>query len=165
MSGFLWAVAGCGFVLLLGGGAYQLGSASANAKWQARWAEQAELQAKTRTAAEASARREEQRRQLAINQVEKDAREQNQVATVDAVDADAAGERVRVTAQQLAAGASRCAADTSTSERSHAASRAAMVLSELLQRADARAGELAKANDRARIAGLACEAAYNALGD
>ncbi|MCP5688284.1 DUF2514 domain-containing protein [Klebsiella pneumoniae] len=38
-----------------------------------------------------------------------------------------------------------------------------MVLSELRDRADARAGELAKAYDRARIAGLACEASYNAL--
>jgi hypothetical protein len=38
-----------------------------------------------------------------------------------------------------------------------------MVLSDLLARADARAGELAKAYDRARIAGLACEASYNAL--
>ncbi|WP_205298029.1 DUF2514 family protein [Pantoea sp. Cy-639] len=41
--------------------------------------------------------------------------------------------------------------------------RAAMVLSDLLSRADARAGELASAYDRARIAGLACEASYNAL--
>jgi hypothetical protein len=38
-----------------------------------------------------------------------------------------------------------------------------MVLSDLLARADARAGELAKAYDGARIAGLACEGAYNAL--
>ncbi|PZQ36549.1 MAG: DUF2514 domain-containing protein, partial [Pseudomonas putida] len=38
-----------------------------------------------------------------------------------------------------------------------------MVLSDLLTRADARAGELAKAYDRARIAGQTCEASYNAL--
>ncbi|MGY2680808.1 hypothetical protein ACVWVZ_000142 [Pseudomonas tolaasii] len=43
------------------------------------------------------------------------------------------------------------------------ATRAAMVLSDLLQRADKRAGELAVAYDRARIAGLACERAYNSL--
>lgn len=39
---------------------------------------------------------------------------------------------------------------------------AAMVLSDLLTRADERAGELAKAYDVARIAGLACEEHYRA---
>ncbi|AFK71726.1 hypothetical protein YSA_09158 [Pseudomonas putida ND6] len=39
-----------------------------------------------------------------------------------------------------------------------------MVLSDLLTRADARAGELAQAYDRARIAGHQCEASYDALG-
>jgi hypothetical protein len=38
-----------------------------------------------------------------------------------------------------------------------------MVLSDLLTRADARAGELAKAYDQARIAGQQCEAEYDAL--
>ncbi|MDP1045514.1 DUF2514 family protein, partial [Klebsiella pneumoniae] len=38
-----------------------------------------------------------------------------------------------------------------------------MVLSDLLQRADKRAGELAAAYDRARIAGLTCERSYNSL--
>nr|WP_236167116.1 DUF2514 family protein [Pseudomonas fulva] len=38
-----------------------------------------------------------------------------------------------------------------------------MVLSDLLARADARAGELARAYDRVRIAGQLCEASYNGL--
>jgi hypothetical protein len=38
-----------------------------------------------------------------------------------------------------------------------------MVLSDLFQRADQRAGELAKAYDAARIAGLACQEAYRSL--
>ena len=54
-------------------------------------------------------------------------------------------------------------ARTAAVARGQAATRAAMVLSDLFARADARAGELAKAYDRARIAGLACEASYNAL--
>ncbi|MCL8302817.1 DUF2514 family protein, partial [Pseudomonas mosselii] len=40
---------------------------------------------------------------------------------------------------------------------------AAMMPSYVLARADARAGELAAAYYRARVAGLACEASYNAL--
>ncbi|GAB1617180.1 hypothetical protein PSN_2919 [Pseudomonas sp. NGC7] len=46
-----------------------------------------------------------------------------------------------------------------------AATRAAMVLSDLLARADERAGELAQAYDRAQIAGQTCEAFYDALKD
>ncbi|RMR11716.1 hypothetical protein ALP90_00118 [Pseudomonas amygdali pv. ulmi] len=45
---------------------------------------------------------------------------------------------------------------TGAAQRGKAANRAAMVLSELLSRSDARAGELAKYADSARIAGLAC---------
>jgi len=37
------------------------------------------------------------------------------------------------------------------------------VLSELFQRADKRAGELAAAYDRARIAGQACERSYDSM--
>jgi hypothetical protein len=39
-----------------------------------------------------------------------------------------------------------------------------MVLSDMLARADARAGELAAVYDRARIAGRQCEMEYNSLG-
>jgi hypothetical protein len=38
-----------------------------------------------------------------------------------------------------------------------------MVLSDLLARADTRAGELAKAYDRAQIAGQQCEREYDSL--
>ncbi|EGH75071.1 hypothetical protein PSYAR_31461, partial [Pseudomonas syringae pv. aceris str. M302273] len=48
----------------------------------------------------------------------------------------------------MAATASCAPGDTGAAERGKAASRAAMVLSELLGRADARAGELAKAYDQ-----------------
>ncbi|MDH1148134.1 DUF2514 domain-containing protein, partial [Pseudomonas mosselii] len=53
--------------------------------------------------------------------------------------------------------------DTAVITRGQAATRAAMVLSELLDRADARAGELAQAYDRARLAGQQCELEYDAL--
>lgn len=39
------------------------------------------------------------------------------------------------------------------------------MLSQLLERADARVGDLAKAYGQARIAGQACESAYVAIGD
>ena len=85
------------------------------------------------------------------------------MAATDAAGADTAGERLDVAAAKLATGAGGCAADTDAASRSQTASRAAMVLSNLFQRADARAGELAKAYDAARVAGQACEVAFDRL--
>ncbi len=106
------------------------------------------------------ARAEEQRRQASVNKEASDAREQNKAATVDAGAADAAGDRLHVEADKLAATA---CGDPGAAQRGASATRAAMVLSDLLRRADKRAGELAAAYDRARIAGLTCEASYNSL--
>lgn len=107
------------------------------------------------------ARQEEQRRQSAVNKEASDAREQNKAAAVDASTADAAGERLHVDSQKLAASA--CPGDPGPAKRGASATRAAMVLSELFQRADKRAGELAAAYDKSRIAGLACERSYDVL--
>ena len=106
------------------------------------------------------ARQEEQRRQASVNKEASDAREKNKAATVDAGAADAAGDRLHVEAGKFAATA---CGDPGVAQRGASATRAAMVLSDLLQRADKRAGELAAAYDRARIAGLTCEASYNSL--
>jgi len=144
-------------------GAYRHGESVADARWQLKWADQQMLQAKGLAAATTANRNEEQRRQTAVNQVGNDARQQQSVATADAVSADAAGDRVREQAGKLAAGASCTAGDPGAAERGASATRAAMVLSDLFQRADKRAGELARAYDAARIAGLACEQSYIAL--
>lgn len=106
------------------------------------------------------ARQEEQRRQKAVNKEASDAREQNKAATVDAGAADAAGDRLHVEAGKFAATA---CGDPGATQRGASATRAAMVLSDLLQRADKRAGELALAYDRSRIAGMACERSYMAI--
>ncbi|MNJ26495.1 DUF2514 domain-containing protein [Pseudomonas sp. JV241A] len=112
---------------------------------------------------ERSAREEEQRRNMAQGEVRVHAQEQRKNADEAAVGADAAGKRLLDEAGKLAATVSCPAPDPAIAARSQAATRAAMVLSDLLARVDARAGELAKAYDRARIAGLACEASYTAL--
>lgn len=106
------------------------------------------------------AREEEQRRQAAVNKEASYAREQNRAAAVDAGAADAAGDRLHADANKLAATACR---DTGAAQRGASATRAAMVLSDLFQRADKRAGELAVAYDQARIAGLACERSYDSV--
>lgn len=112
---------------------------------------------------ERDARKEEQRRAQAQEEARAYATEEQKVADAGAAGADAAGQRLHDDAAKLSYTISCPTTDTTAISRGQTATRAAMVLSELLSRADARAGDLAKAYDRARIAGLACEASYNAL--
>ncbi|MDN4511440.1 DUF2514 domain-containing protein [Pseudomonas sp. 2,4-D] len=112
---------------------------------------------------ERSARLEEHRSVDAQQEARVKGHEERTIADAGAVDADAAGQRLRDEAGKLAASVSCPGTDTAAVARGEAATRAAMVLSDLLTRADARAGELAKAYDQARIAGDLCEASYNAL--
>ncbi|MBC3468727.1 DUF2514 domain-containing protein [Pseudomonas sp. RW10S2] len=112
---------------------------------------------------ERGARAEEQRRAAAQEQARADAHEQRTIADAGASGADAAGQRLRDDSANFAATVSCPGTDTAAIARGKAATRAAMVLSDLLARADDRAGELAEAYDKARIAGLACEASYNGL--
>ncbi|MEX5491150.1 DUF2514 domain-containing protein [Pseudomonas fulva] len=112
---------------------------------------------------ERGARQQEHQRAQAQEEARAHAYEQHQAADADAAGADTAGQRLRNEGAKLAAAVSCPGTDTAAVARGQAATRAAMVLSDLLARADARAGELAKAYDRARIAGDLCEASYNAL--
>ncbi|MBI6614250.1 DUF2514 family protein [Pseudomonas simiae] len=130
-------------------------------RYGTRLADIGKAQAIAVTKAGNDARAEEQRRQASVNKEASNAREQNKAADVDAGAADAAGDRLHVDAGKLAASA--CPGDSGVAQRGASATRAAMVLSDLLQRADKRAGELAAAYDRARIAGLACERSYQSM--
>ncbi|QKK98382.1 DUF2514 family protein [Pseudomonas sp. 13159349] len=112
---------------------------------------------------ERTARREEQRRATAQEEVRAHAQEERTIADAGAAGADAAGQRLHDEAGKLAAAISCPTTDTAAVARGQAATRAAMVLSDLLARADARAGELAKAYDRARVAGEQCQREYELL--
>lgn len=144
-------------------GAYCHGKSVADARWEAEWAKHSASQANGVASATIVNRAEEQRRQSAVNQVGSDAGEKIVSAVADGTAADAAGERVREQAGKFAAGASCPPSDTGAARRSASATSAALVLSDMFQRADKRAGELAKAYDRARIAGQSCERAYDSL--
>ncbi|MGE6562203.1 DUF2514 domain-containing protein [Pseudomonas hunanensis] len=113
--------------------------------------------------AAAQARTEEYRIADAQQESRVKGHEERAIADAGAAGADAAGQRLRDDGAKFAAAISCPGTDTAAVARGQAATRAAMVLSDLLARADARAGELAKAYDQARIAGDLCEASYNAL--
>lgn len=112
---------------------------------------------------ERGARQEEQRRAQVQEEARAHAQEERTIADAGAADADAAGRRLRNEAAYLASTIRCPATDTAAVARGETATRAAMVLSDLLSRADERAGELAQAYDRARIAGQHCEREYDAL--
>ncbi len=112
---------------------------------------------------ERAARQEEQRSADAQQEARVKGHEDRTIADAGAADADAAGQRLRGDATRLAAAVSCPGTDSAAVARGQAATRAAMVLSDLLARSDKRAGDLAKAYDRARIAGQQCEREYGAL--
>ncbi|WP_346395988.1 DUF2514 domain-containing protein [Pseudomonas syringae] len=167
MKALPWKAVGLLLILLaLAGalyGAYRHGVTVTDLAWKAKWAEEVSAQSEAVATTTTEYRTEEQRRQKAANQVANDARQEQTAALTDASVADAAGDRLRLEAGKLAATASCVPGDPRAAERGKAATRAAMVLSDLLGRADARAGELAKAYDESRIAGLACERSHKSL--
>ncbi|WP_201216022.1 DUF2514 domain-containing protein [Pseudomonas sp. S32] len=112
---------------------------------------------------ERGARQEEERRAQAQEEARAHAHEQHQVADAGAAGADAAGQRLQHDADQFAAAVSCPGPDTAAVARSQTATRAAMVLSDLLSRSVATNRELAKNLDQARIAGRQCEREYDAL--
>jgi hypothetical protein len=112
---------------------------------------------------ERGARQEEQRRATAQEEARANAQEERTIANAGAAGADAAGQRLLDEARKLAATVSCTSTDTATVARGQAATRAAMVLSDLLDRSVATNRELAQAYDRARIAGEQCAGEYDAL--
>lgn len=112
---------------------------------------------------ERAARQEEQRSADAQQEARVKAHEERTIADAGAADADAAGQRLRSDATQLAAAVSCPGTDTAAVARGEAARHAAMVLSELLDRSVETNRELAKEYDWLRVAALQCVAEYDSL--
>lgn len=138
----------------------------------------AEAEAATERAAYATRETELTQRALAAEKTQreieqqraKDLQEIAHVAEIKIAAADAAASTaaasaasLRDRAQALAAAGRRACGNPATAGRGAAASDPIGLLADVLGRADARAGVLAATADRARIAGLACEQAYDSL--
>ncbi|MND39065.1 hypothetical protein D3C80_297770 [compost metagenome] len=155
------ALAGGGVVLYRTG--HAAGEEGERKTWQAKWNEEAARLATARTKAEQKAREEELRRQSEIDEVRDHAQEEIAQAQADAAAAGIESGRLREQARRLATRANQCASYPGTAQGGQTAGQPAMVLADLLSRADERAGGLAAAYDRARASGLACERAYDSL--
>lgn len=144
-------------------GAYRHGVSVTDLKWSEKWSTEVSTQSQAVANTTTEYRNEEQRRQSAANQVADHARQEQTAAINDAAVADTAGDRLRVEAGKLAASASCVPGDPGIADRGKNATRAAMVLSDLLSRADARAGDLARYADKLAVGLQACEAVHRSL--
>lgn len=135
----------------------------ADRKWSVEWQKRDAADAALQLQAEQDARAEEQRRVNAAQQVQAHAAQEIEKARTDADTAAAASGQLRDQLAKLQARLGSAAGTASTLAACAPVTRAAGVLSDLLKRADQRAGSLAATSDQARIRGLACEAQYDSL--
>lgn len=148
-------------------GTYHHGLSVKDAEWQARWNARDTRDAAAKVDSEAAERDKEQARQASINKAIQDGQRTIDQATADAVRARNSANSLRAAADDLSArlAASEASGNSRTAAASKAATRAAMVLADVLKRADQRAGDLAEAADQARARGVTCEQAYISLGN
>lgn len=144
-------------------GARMSGVVAERQDWQAKWAQRDANDAMAQAVAESTARAKEQALQQQAEKVQRDATQALETARTDAAGERAATERLRgeLAKLQTRLGGTGASAPAGTSSAS--ATRAAMVLSELYGSCQSRLGEVSSAFDRARVAGLACEASYGGL--
>lgn len=110
-----------------------------------------------------AARAEEQRRTAAQQEAAHAAQTDAARARADARDAAGSADRLRQHVAALAASCGATASDPAAIAGSAPAAGAGLVLADLFRRADERSGQLAEYADQARIAGQACERAYESL--
>jgi hypothetical protein len=125
------------------------------------WAEQAAETSRRVAQAEHNARLEEGRRKSAMQEIVHAASIAQEHVQTDRRAADDAHQRMLDAARAYAA--SGPAEDPAPSQGGETAAGPGLVFTDVLAELDDTAGDLAQAYDRARIAGLACERAYDAL--
>nr|MDH2558990.1 DUF2514 family protein [Pseudomonas sp. Hg5Tf] len=131
-------------------GTYQHGRSTMDAEWQVRWSDRDAGDQQAWALAEVAAREMEQARQRSINKVIQDGQKIIDRAVADAADARA-DLSLRDEADRAARRAESSASSHScTAAASAAASRVALVLADVLKRADERAGNLAADADQSR---------------
>ncbi len=143
--------------------AYEHGKSVERGDWEPRWAQRDADDATARADAEKAERAKEQASQQHAEKVQRDATQALEQERLNAAGERAATERVRGELAKLQARLSGAAKSAATGTSSASATRAAMVLSDMYGSCQSRLGEVSSAFDRARIAGLACEASYDAL--
>ena len=129
--------------------------------WGERYAQLELDHAQAVATGQQKAREEESRRAAAAEQARKQTQQELERYAADLADADSVAEQLRVENGRL-----RRTAENAAAAAGGSPTLSTLILySELLDRCDARAGELAGEADRRRIAGIACERAYDSLSE
>ena len=130
-----------GALLLVAGalfGAYHFGGSVKDAEWRVEWNARDARDSEAKASNEKAERAREQARQLAINKVIQDGQRTIDQATAEAADARTSADSLRGAADNLALrlAASEASGNSCAAAASKAAARAAMVLADVLKRAD-----------------------------
>ncbi|HCW20068.1 DUF2514 family protein [Achromobacter sp.] len=136
-------------------------ASAVQARSEATHAAERDAQAQATVAAVEAAREEGKRRTAAVEKARDDATKQAAAAVADAAGARAERDGLRYRAYSLARAA--IFRDPAAADGSPAGANAVDLLAYMLGRVSDRAEELAAVADRARIAGLTCERAYDAV--
>lgn len=142
---------------------YQAGIQKSDLTWKLKEARRLKDEATNQAREESIARNEEERRKNEARIAKDEADKKLAALRAEAADAQSISNELRATLsdikRQLAA--SETGRLSATAATSTARAQAAILLANVLDRADQRAGELAEYADRARIAGETCERIYN----
>lgn len=132
-----------------------------DAQWQKKWSDRNENDEKARLAALSAAREKEQRWQQQIDALQQQAASDAAKAARNLAGANAESERLRTA---VAAAIGKLSSQSPGSAAVSPAGRSTgNLLAELFGKLDERASALAAEADRARAAGLRCEAAHDAI--
>nr|WP_314359024.1 DUF2514 family protein [uncultured Achromobacter sp.] len=159
-----YATAALASALVVGGAAWTVRGWKADAaewKMASEHAQERDAQARAALVAVEEVRKEERRQTAAVEKARDDAQEQAAAAAADAAGVRSERDRLRARVSSLAHAAA--GRDPAAAERSPAGGDAVDLLAHMFGRLSDRAAELAGIADRARIAGLMCERAYNVV--
>lgn len=143
-------------------GAYHHGVAVTDETWQSQWNARDTRDAQAKADAERVSREVEQKLQHDAERVQADATQKLEQVRSDAVNANAAADRLRVQVQQLLASGS-ARSNTRISSGCAAGSDPGNLLAIVLDKSVTRNRELAAIADAAITNGRACEAQYSAM--
>lgn len=142
--------------------AYSHGLSVKESHWQSKWNQRDADEAQARISADAIERQREQDFQKNANRIEQDAKKQIETALTHAADAQLAADGLRSKVSQLLA-SERTRGDSCATSRSPPAENPGNLLAVLLDKSVERNRELAALADTSRIAGQACQAAYESI--
>lgn len=153
-------VLACAYFLIA---AYGSGYNKANDEWAIKWSNYQQEIVEFKLSHEQQVRKLQTELQSTADRVNKDAKVQIDKLESDLLAANASAGSLRDKVTQYAASAKKCASNPGATNASETADAPAVVLGRMFSWADQSAGELAEFADRSRIAGLACEQAYDNL--